>query len=57
VTIQNGQPQIPGSDPILGRELTIKSDVLVLSTGAACVEDLEASVPNFPDLDPSSLTD
>lgn len=33
VTIQEGQPQIFGSDPILGRELTIKPDVLVLSTG------------------------
>jgi heterodisulfide reductase subunit A len=33
VTIQNGQPQISCSDPILGREITIKPDVLVLGTG------------------------
>ncbi|MFH1349572.1 MAG: 4Fe-4S binding protein, partial [Pseudomonadota bacterium] len=33
VTVENGNPQISAVDPILGREIQVKPDLLVLSTG------------------------
>jgi heterodisulfide reductase subunit A len=33
VSVENGQPVISAVDPIIGREITVKPDVLVLSTG------------------------
>jgi heterodisulfide reductase subunit A len=35
VTVENGRPVLAAADPILGRQLVVKPDVLVLSTGIA----------------------